>query len=153
NMIEDKTLAVLREIAYGNLEARNSQNESVRTVIETSEAYSNSFFRNAQNVPVSPHRLAPLVREWHAITRGFALRTPQYVALIAKMCQETIGVDKSKRLERALQIASSISAGEFGIGVPLSNQIHFRLFSKLSSFVGIPTTELYKNREGTWQET
>jgi hypothetical protein len=151
--IEHKTLTVLRKIAYFNLDVRNPKNAGVRTIIEKSDAYSNLFFRNAKNIPVDPQVLAPLVREWHAITRAFALQTPQYVALIAKECQKPIGADKSKRFERALQIASSISAGEFGVGVPLSNEIHFRLFSKLSSIVGIPIRDLQRQRGGTWPET
>lgn len=150
---KNKTLTVLRKVAHGNIEARNPTNTSVRTIIENSNAYSNRFFKNAKNILVQPKVLAPLVREWHAITRAFALQTPQYVALIAKECQKSIGADRSKRFERALQIASSISAGEFGIGVPHSNQIHFRLFSALSSIVGIAIGDLQKQRAGTWQET
>jgi hypothetical protein len=151
--IEHKTLAVLRKIAFGHIDLGIPENSNVRRVIERSAAYSNRFFRDAKRITVQPQVLAPLVREWHAITRAFALKTPQYVALIAKECQMASGIEQSKRFERALQIASSISAGEFGIGVPLSNQIHFRLFSELSSIVGITPYDLHREREGTWQET
>jgi len=151
--IERKTLTVLSKIAYGYIGSRNAENAEVRRAIESSNAYSNRFFKNAKRITVQPQALAPLVREWHAITRAFALQTPQYVALIAKECQKASGTVETKHFERALQIASSISAGEFGVGIPLSNQIHFRLFSELSSIVGITTNELHKLRWGTWQET
>jgi len=151
--IEPATLKALGDVAYGHIDVRNPKNSNVRAIIEESEAYSNRFFKNAKKTRVQPQMLAPLVREWHAITRAFALQTPQYVSLVATECRKAIGADKSKRFERALQIASSISAGEFGIGVPFSNKIHFRLFSALSPIVGVSINDLYKQREGTWDET
>jgi hypothetical protein len=86
--IKRRTLRVLKEVAYGHMDLPNPKNSNVRTTIEKSAAYSNLFFTNAKTTPVPPQMLAPLVREWYAITRAFALQTPQYVALVAKECQK-----------------------------------------------------------------
>ncbi len=153
-VFESTALTVLRTVACGHIEVRNSGNANLRRIIEKSDAYSNLFFKNAKNIPVKPQALVPLAREWYAITRAFALQTPQYVALIARECRKVNGLATSRQFERALQIASSISAGEFGIGMSLSSKIHFRLFSsELSPIVGIPITDLHKMRAGTWPET
>jgi hypothetical protein len=118
-----------------------------RAVRETS-AYKNSFFRDAH--PVEPNRLSPLV-QWYLITRAFALNCPKYVAIVAKMCAREKALGRRRKLEDTMQILCGIAAGEFGVGMPINQGIHFRLFrdTLLKATVG----RLDFDNASPWPET